>query len=168
MIHPWLLPATQANMRHCCVCVWVDGWEVGWKQAAFVFCLHSFTEAAVSVCVSVYICECVIVRLSVCQYEYADINWCVSKCPCSAHKKRMRSEKKKCVCVKAIRSISVIVWECLFICVWKRDSETHLQFGCKPLTGNETVKAAVLFKTTWLVKLCLCCQICRIRWYRMC
>lgn len=63
-------------MRHCCVCVWVDGWEVGWKQAAFVFCLHYLTEAAVSLCVfvSVYICECVIVRLSVCQYEYAHIN----------------------------------------------------------------------------------------------
>ncbi len=57
-------------MRHCCVCVWVDGWEVGWKQAAFVFCLHYLTEAAVSVC----ICECVIVQLSVYQYECAHIN----------------------------------------------------------------------------------------------
>ncbi len=54
-------------MRHCCVCV-VGGWVGGGReQAAFVFCLHYLTEAAVSVC----ICECVIVQLSVYQYECA-------------------------------------------------------------------------------------------------
>ncbi len=62
-------------------------------------------------------------------------------------------EENDPVCVKAIRSISIIVCECLY-CVCK-----NVLVWTQALTGNETVEVTVLFKTNWLRKLCLCCQI---------
>ncbi len=118
------------------------------------------------------LCLCLCVYVSVwlygCQYVNTSVLILTDVFPsvrivCTRQYRRVENDH---VCVKAIRSISIIVCECLFVCMCVCVKKC-LRFGHKPLTGNETVEVTVLFKTNWLRKLCLCCQICHIRIFEL-